>query len=230
VCSIPGSSLMITAMRWRSGLSSRSSCKRVPTTALEPKERPVALPPGLPRLPTVPMAKGSPTATKTIGMVLVARTAATVAGVPPVTRRSTPDATTARTIEGNCSASSIQRSTIATLAPSLQPSARRPSRNALRRSLPAWRGPAMTRPIRATWAIATDGALITAATAETSMNWRRLMTSLDDLIGALQERVRDSEAERLCCLQVDDQSEFRRRLDRQVGWFFATQDAVDIRG
>ena len=47
---------------------------------------------------------------------------------------------------------------------------------------------------------------------------------LDNLVGAHQHRVRHSEAERLGGLEVDDQLEGRRLLDRQIGGLGAFED------
>src|SRR5262249_5116867 len=51
---------------------------------------------------------------------------------------------------------------------------------------------------------------------------------LDHLVGVLQKRLRDSEAERFRRLEVDDQLELRRELDRQIAWLGALEDAIDI--
>src|SRR5437868_14102948 len=52
--------------------------------------------------------------------------------------------------------------------------------------------------------------------------------SLDDLVGAGEERLGHGQAERLGGLQVDDQLEFGWLLDRQIGRLRAFQDLVDI--
>ena len=44
-----------------------------------------------------------------------------------------------------------------------------------------------------------------------------------------QQRFRDREAKRLGGLEVDDEFEFRRLLNRQIG-FFALEDAADVAG
>ena len=52
--------------------------------------------------------------------------------------------------------------------------------------------------------------------------------SFDHLVGAGEDRLRHGEAERLCGLQVDDQLEFRRLLDWQIGRIGAVEDLSDI--
>ena len=80
----------MTATRRSPGTSARNNSKRFPISSPELKERPVALPPGCPRLVTIPAPTGSPTPTNTIGIVAVALRAASVAGVPSVTRICAP--------------------------------------------------------------------------------------------------------------------------------------------
>src|SRR4030095_1693428 len=53
---------------------------------------------------------------------------------------------------------------------------------------------------------------------------------LDDLIGPLQQRLRDGEADRLGRLEVDDQLELRGLLDGQVAGLGAFQDLVHVGG
>src|SRR5262245_17965830 len=55
-----------------------------------------------------------------------------------------------------------------------------------------------------------------------------ISASFTHLIGAGQERRREIKAERLRSLQVDDQLEFSRPLDGQVGRLRASQYAIDI--
>ena len=50
----------------------------------------------------------------------------------------------------------------------------------------------------------------------------------DHLIGAVNQRGRHSEPERLSGFEVDDQFELYRHFDRQFAWLLSTQDAVGI--
>src|SRR2546423_879341 len=54
--------------------------------------------------------------------------------------------------------------------------------------------------------------------------------SFDELIGASQHRLRDREAKRFGGLEIDDQLELRRLLDREVGRLRAPEDLVHVRG
>jgi hypothetical protein len=47
---------------------------------------------------------------------------------------------------------------------------------------------------------------------------------LDNLVGAGEERLRHGEAERVGCVQIDDQLEGRRLLDRHLGGLGAFED------
>lgn len=48
------------------------------------------------------------------------------------------------------------------------------------------------------------------------------------LIRGSERRGRHSESEHLRCLDIHCSVEFRWRLHRKVGWFFASQDAIDV--
>ena len=51
--------------------------------------------------------------------------------------------------------------------------------------------------------------------------------SLDDLVGAGEERLRHGQAERLRGLEIDDQLEPSRLLDRKIGRLGPLEDPVD---
>ena len=53
---------------------------------------------------------------------------------------------------------------------------------------------------------------------------------LYDLVGEIQHSRGDSQPDRLGGLQVDDEPEFGRLLNRQIGGLGAFQDLVDIAG
>ena len=48
--------------------------------------------------------------------------------------------------------------------------------------------------------------------------------SFNDIVGAGEDRRRDREAERVGGLEIDDELEFGRLLDRQIGRFGALED------
>ena len=52
----------------------------------------------------------------------------------------------------------------------------------------------------------------------------------DDLVGALLEKERHVEAERLGGLEIDHKLELDRSLDGKLTWLLALEDAIDIRG
>jgi hypothetical protein len=116
-------SLANTANRRRLGTTSRKSSTRLLTASTLWIDKPVTLPPGRARLATSPLPTGSPLATNTIGMTNVARLAAIVGRVEPVTMTLTLSRT-------NSSANALKRSgcpstqrySISTVRPSIQPS------------------------------------------------------------------------------------------------------------
>jgi len=98
-----------TSLRSSSCLAVSSGC----STAF-----PVTFPPGFARLATRPSATGSFTAVMTIGIVVVARFAASVAGVPVVMMTSTPCRTSAAARSGSSSSRSAKRSSRMRFCPS----------------------------------------------------------------------------------------------------------------
>src|SRR6516225_1039226 len=52
--------------------------------------------------------------------------------------------------------------------------------------------------------------------------------SFDHLVSAGEQRCGNFDAERLSRLQVDDEFESSRQLDRHLGWFLAVEDAADV--
>ena len=175
-CSIPGSPLTMTATRRSPGTSSRSSCNRVAIASDEVRDRPVTFPRGCASLATTPRATGSSTPTMTIGIVAVARFAASVAGVPAVTRMATPEPISSLRKPGNCSArSSAHRSTMVMLLPSVQPSAERFSRNASRRPWLSCRSPAWIKPMRGALLSAKTGLRAIAVPPASNSKSRRLI-------------------------------------------------------
>ena len=63
-------------------------------------------------------------------------------------------------------------------------------------------------------------------TDRASFAWR--LPSFNHLVGAQQERLRDRQAKRLGGIQIDDEIEFGRLLDRDVAWLGPSQNLVNI--
>jgi len=63
-----------------------------------------------------------------------------------------------------------------------------------------------------------------------SCQTRKSPRSFDHLVGALQQRCRHFDAERLGGLEVYDQFELGRLLDRQVGWLRTLKNLVNEDG
>ena len=74
----------MSAARLRPGAISESSSSHLPPSVASKMAKPVVFPPGWLRRATMPLATGSLTPAKTIGIVRVSRWSATVAGVPLV--------------------------------------------------------------------------------------------------------------------------------------------------
>ena len=99
--------------------ASMSSSTRFPLNSGVRRLNPVTFPPGRAKLATRPALTGSPTATITIGMVLVAAFAARLAGVAAATITSTRSRTSSATSSGSRSCRpSAQRGSSAMLSPS----------------------------------------------------------------------------------------------------------------
>ena len=60
------------------------------------------------------------------------------------------------------------------------------------------------------------------------MRRSRCAALLDHLVGAGEQRRWNLKADRLGRLQVDDELEFGRQLDRHFGWLLALEDAADV--
>src|SRR6516225_674610 len=54
------------------------------------------------------------------------------------------------------------------------------------------------------------------------------VVSLNYLVGNGEQRLGDSQTERLCGLKIDAERELGRLDDRKIGRFLASEDAVDI--
>src|SRR6516162_5250552 len=134
------STLAKIATRRRLGTTSRKISIRLPASSSDRTDMPVTLPPGRARLATMPLATGSPTLAKTIGMSDVACFAARTCGVPEVTMTSTLSRTNSAAIWAKRSARpSDQRYSIVIVRPSIHPSSRSRCTKAATHSLAAER-------------------------------------------------------------------------------------------
>src|SRR5262249_47448424 len=85
-------------------------------------------------------------------------------------------------------------------------------------------------PLRRAAAVAGSVASGAAASLALAAAWGNPFNSLDHLVGAGKHARRNVEAERLGCLQVNDEFVLGRRLYRQVSWLLTLEDAIDVAG
>src|SRR5262245_55911075 len=189
------------------------------------------LPPGRARLAIRPISTGAPTSVKTMGMTDVACFAAAAVALPYVKTMSTLSRTSS-------AASSAKRSTrpsphrysIATSRPSIQPSARIRCPNAARNWLSDDDVPEPRYPIAGTLGLCCARATSGNPAAAAPPN--NVMTSRRRIIRSPRRRARAAwgnlEFEGFCGLEVDDQLELCRPVDRQIRRLRALQDATGI--
>jgi hypothetical protein len=72
--------------------------------------------------------------------------------------------------------------------------------------------------------------LVSAARRSHFCHWATFAPSFNHLVGAREQRGRHGEPEHPCGPKVDDELEFGRQLNRQVGGLLALEDAIHIRG
>src|SRR6516225_528912 len=120
------------------------------------------------------------------------------------------------------------------------PSDIRPLRFLPRRSrLHSVPGEKWSRPVQTNWARRGRGNRLPAShaaerTRRAARSWRRSAEatiracSFYDLSGAGEDRWGDGQPERLCRLEVDDQLEGGRLLNRQIGGLLALEDPSDV--
>src|SRR5215468_7641190 len=68
----------------------------------------------------------------------------------------------------------------------------------------------------------------TNSPSQRSVEMAQKLTSFDHLGSPDEQRGRHGETERLGSLHVDDQFEFRRLLDRQIGGLGASENFIDV--
>src|SRR6266446_9119346 len=220
------------------GRISRSNSRRFGITSVPKMYPPVALPAGRLKLATRPSCTGSPPAVNTIGMVAVAFFAAPAAGDPVATSDAAGSPISSAARDGRRSKlPSAYRYSIATFRPTTKPCCSNPSRTPVRSGVSASAERLLRYPMtgRPGCAVAPNGASA-AAPPISARSSRRFMYGwpppckrlLDDLVGPREDQRRDGEAERVHGLQVDDQADPPRLLDRQIGGFGALQNPADI--
>src|SRR5262245_60354088 len=63
-----------------------------------------------------------------------------------------------------------------------------------------------------------------------ALGQKRTWMLFDHLVSSSQQRGRNGKAEHFCCLEIDHEFVFGRRLHRHVGWLLTLEDTVDIIG
>src|SRR4029450_12693924 len=194
------SGLETTATRDARGTTSLRSCSSLPTGSSDRNVEPVTLAPGRARPSTSPTPTASPTPTNTMGMLLVARLAASAAGVLQAERMTSTllCASSAASAGSRSYLPSAQRYSKARLAPSVWPS----SRSVSRKTRNDGAGPSdcengESTPMRATfrpWAAAARGAP-SPPTIVRATNERRLLTRRRSRLGRLARDRRDGVGE-----------------------------------
>jgi hypothetical protein len=173
----------MTATRVTRGAISLSSSSHFGLTPYSKFMNPVMLPPGRERLSTKPAATGSETSTNTIGTVRVAGCNAATIGVAAARMTSgARAANSAADLRISSGLPAVQRVSMRTLRPSVQPNPRSPCKNAVRRTCPSASSAAsgISTPIRRAPSLCCARAASghAAAPPMSVMNWRRLMSNM----------------------------------------------------
>src|SRR5262245_24675048 len=184
------------------------------------------LPPGWARLATSPAPSGSAIPANTIGIVLVAFQVAKVGG-PPVTMRSTFRWIISAANLGYCVGSRENLHSIVQFSPSPYPPSRAPSGTPpIERALAPAPGkpslgssPRLGGGTKGAKRFHNPGCMRTGGAA-----------SLNDLVRPRQHRRRNRQAEGFGGLEIDDQLELCRLLDREIAGLGPLEDLVDIDG